>query len=367
VPFKPAVLSKPALQIKPALPVPVPESFLTDIVIPALFCLIAAAIIFFDIHLWESNRKVHLDLPVNDRIHFDMLNSAGTGTAGLNNIAGLNGSAYTTDYVGDSLDKTGPAGGSADKTGSAGIPFMVTNLFEWEDYTVKRGDSVSKIASDNGLSMDAIIASNYLKDARRLNVGDTIRIPNMDGIPYTVKASDTYSKIANAFKVPLDVILDANDIQDDKIISGTMLFIPGAKLPASELRAAIGTQFIMPLKGKTSSNYGWRVSPITGAKHFHGAIDIAVNTGTPVKASADGRVAATGFNNVYGKFIILTHTNNFQTLYAHLDSVNVKNGASIKQGMKIGESGNTGQSTGPHLHFALYKNGREINPLEYIK
>jgi murein DD-endopeptidase MepM/ murein hydrolase activator NlpD len=80
----------------------------------------------------------------------------------------------------------------------------------------------------------------------------------------------------------------------------------------------------------------------------------------------DGRVATVGYNATYGKFIILSHSNGFQTLYAHLNAVSVSQGKSVSQGAKIGEVGSTGYSTGPHLHFAVYKNGRAVNPLDFL-
>jgi murein DD-endopeptidase MepM/ murein hydrolase activator NlpD len=78
-------------------------------------------------------------------------------------------------------------------------------------------------------------------------------------------------------------------------------------------------------------------------------------------------VSTLGFNATYGRYIILTHSGGFQTMYAHLSAASVSSGAQVRQGAKIGEVGSTGQSTGPHLHFAVSKNGRALNPLEYIR
>jgi murein DD-endopeptidase MepM/ murein hydrolase activator NlpD len=80
----------------------------------------------------------------------------------------------------------------------------------------------------------------------------------------------------------------------------------------------------------------------------------------------DGKVSSTGINATYGKFIILSHDNGYQSMYAHLSAFSVKQGDYVNQGGKIGEVGNTGYSTGPHLHFAVYKNGRAINPLDLL-
>ncbi|MDR2444556.1 MAG: M23 family metallopeptidase [Spirochaetaceae bacterium] len=247
------------------------------------------------------------------------------------------------------------------------MPLAVNETFSWNNYTVKKGDSVSKIAADNGLSLDAIIASNNLRNARLLREGDVLRIPNMDGIPYTVVKGDSYQKIADRMNVALEAILDANDIQDDNINIGDILFLPGARMRSDDLKMALGELFTYPVRGRLSSPFGWRKDPFTGQRRYHSAIDLAANTGTPVKAAADGKVTSVAYSSVFGNYIIITHGGGFQSMYAHLNSTSVKEGARVTQGVKIGAVGNTGRSTGSHLHFAIYKNGRAVNPLEYVK
>jgi murein DD-endopeptidase MepM/ murein hydrolase activator NlpD len=247
------------------------------------------------------------------------------------------------------------------------IPLDIIETFEWSSYTVRRGDTVSKIAAQFALSMDAIIASNNIRNARRLREGETLRIPNMDGIPYTVQKGDTLLNIAASTGAPLEVILDANDIRSDNITPGETLIIPGARMPPEALKQALGDlPFAYPVKSRVTSGYGWRVSPITGQRHFHAAVDFAGSTGTPVKAAMDGTVSSVGINPTFGKFIILSHTGGYQTMYAHLSAAQVKQGERVNQGSKIGEVGSTGLSTGPHLHFAAYKNGRTVNPLDLL-
>ncbi|MDR2185391.1 MAG: M23 family metallopeptidase [Treponema sp.] len=246
------------------------------------------------------------------------------------------------------------------------IPLDLMETFAWKSYTVRRGDSVSRIAANHALSMDAIIASNGITNAKRLKEGEVIRIPNMDGIPYSVKRGDTLLKISSVQGIPLEVILDANDIQSDTINPGTVLFLPGARMRSEDLKMALGEFFIYPIRGRLTSPFGWRRDPFTGERRYHAAIDLAANTGTPIKAAMDGRVSIVGVNSVYGKYIILTHSSGYQTMYAHMNATSVRQGAYVNQGAKIGEVGSTGYSTGPHLHFAVYKNGRALNPLEFL-
>ncbi|MDR0662929.1 MAG: M23 family metallopeptidase [Spirochaetaceae bacterium] len=247
------------------------------------------------------------------------------------------------------------------------LPVAVNEVFSWSNYTVKKGDSVSEIAAAHSLSLDAIIASNNMQNARLLREGEILRIPNMDGIPYTVVKGDTYQKIADKTNVAVEAILDANDIQDDNIKTGDILFLPGARMRSDDLKMALGELFLYPVRGRLSSPFGWRKDPFTGQRRYHNAIDISANTGTPVKAAADGKVTTAAYNSVFGNYVIVTHSGGFQSMYAHLNSTNVKEGVLVGQGELIGQVGNTGRSTGSHLHFAIYKNGRAVNPLEYIK
>jgi murein DD-endopeptidase MepM/ murein hydrolase activator NlpD len=249
------------------------------------------------------------------------------------------------------------------------IPLKMVEYFAWENYTVKRGDSVSKIATDHGLTYDAVIASNDLTNAHLLLVGQTLRIPNMNGIPYIIKQGDTLSKISKNWNIPLEVLADVNNIERDLLIPGQNIFLPGARMPTRDLKLALGTLFIHPLKGmgaRQTSAFGWRKDPFTGVQRLHEAIDWAIAVGTPVKAASDGRVAKTGNDPGYGRYVILSHSENFETLYAHLSVISVKDGDRVEQGEKIGEVGNTGRSTGSHLHFALYRNRRAVDPLDFL-
>jgi len=246
------------------------------------------------------------------------------------------------------------------------IPLDLMESFKWSSYRVQKGDTVSGIAARFGISMDAVIASNEIRNARRLREGELLRIPNMDGIPYTVKKGDSISKISKTYNVPLEVILDVNDIRTDTINEGEILFVPGARMAPEALRLSLGEMFIYPVRKSISSYFGWREDPIASGRSFHSGLDLRGTIGTPVKAAMDGTVSVIGNNRVYGKYIILSHYGGYQTLYAHLSEYSVKQGAKVSQGTKIGEVGNTGVTTGPHLHFSIYKNGKAVNPLDLL-
>jgi len=257
---------------------------------------------------------------------------------------------------------------NAEKTADSNAPNDLIT-FEWQQYRVKRGDSVSTIAQKYGVSIGAIIASNEIRNARTLQEGAELRIPNIDGIPYQIKKGDSLSKIALSFSVPLEVILDVNDIKSDVLKAGETLFIPGARMNDMDLRLSLGELFMYPVQSKyITSNYGMRKDPISGALNFHTGLDLRADIGTTVVSAMDGVVSVTAENWLYGKHIIISHDNGYKTLYGHLNSFSVKKGERVARGKKIGESGNTGYSTGPHLHFTVYdKNNKLVNPLDLLR
>jgi len=240
--------------------------------------------------------------------------------------------------------------------------------FEWQQYKVKKGDSVSGIAKKFDVSVGAIIASNEIRNAKALQEGKVLKIPNIDGIPYSIKKGDNLSKISASFNVPLDVILDVNDIKSDKIRAGETIFIPGARMNDLDLRMSLGELFIYPARNKfITSKFGMRKDPISGALNFHTGIDFRGNIGDPVVAAMEGTVSVVSESWLYGKHIIISHSNGYKTLYAHLNSCAVKQGETVARGRKIGEVGNTGYSTGSHLHFTIYdKHGKLVNPLDLL-
>ncbi len=130
------------------------------------------------------------------------------------------------------------------------------------------------------------------------------------------------------------------------------------------------TGFIWPMTGVITAKFGWRIHPIYHKKMFHYGIDIAAPFGTPIKAAASGIVAYAGWFGGYGNTVILAHPNGFYTLYAHLSKYVVREGQKVYQGQVIAYEGSTGWSTGPHLHFAIYRKvgGKKefVDPLKYL-
>ena len=122
-----------------------------------------------------------------------------------------------------------------------------------------------------------------------------------------------------------------------------------------------------PVRGQISSNFGLREHPISGNQAHHSGVDIRTPVGTPVKATADGIVSFSSWHNDSGFIVVLEHGRGFTTAYAHNTRNIVKVGQKVKRGEVIGMSGSTGSTTGPHLHYEVWKNGSHVNPAPFLK
>lgn len=124
--------------------------------------------------------------------------------------------------------------------------------------------------------------------------------------------------------------------------------------------------FQMPVSGRVSSNFGTRFHPVDHKTKFHGGMDIAVPKGTPVGAAANGEVAFAGWKGGYGNLVIIRHPDGRESRYGHLEKINVAVGETVSAGQNIANSGSTGKSTGPHLHFEIRENGQAIDPRKVL-
>lgn len=125
--------------------------------------------------------------------------------------------------------------------------------------------------------------------------------------------------------------------------------------------------FLSPLRGEISSHFGMRVHPVSNQLQMHEGVDLVVPVGTPVQATAAGRVLFAGERGGYGNLVVIEHENGIQSLYGHLDSMDVAVGDRVERGQIVARSGNTGLSTGPHLHFEIRLGGRPVNPVEFLR
>lgn len=140
-----------------------------------------------------------------------------------------------------------------------------------------------------------------------------------------------------------------------------------AQTPNPLISRTTSPQFIHPVAGfPLTSQFGNRVHPISGDIRFHEGVDFGTPPGTPIKAAKPGTVAFAGWHGGYGKTVIMQHSAEYETLYAHLDEVWVTAGDRVAQGKVIGLSGDTGYATGPHLHFEIRAGQVARNPMDYL-
>jgi murein DD-endopeptidase MepM/ murein hydrolase activator NlpD len=267
-------------------------------------------------------------------------------------------------------------------------------------YTVEKGDTVFGIAKKFDLKPETILWGNQFvlgDNPEKLTPGQELNILPINGTYHKWSAGDGLNGVAKFFEVtPEDIInwpgnhLDPNTIGDyahPNIEPGTWLVIPGGRrefvnwsAPAiprdnpsvakvlgpgacgSVVDGAIGAGvFTWPSNNHFLSGYDY--SPETN----HSGIDIDGNLGDAVYSADNGVVVYAGWNNWgYGNVVVINHGNGWQTLYAHLSAYNVACGTSVYQGTVIGAIGNTGNSSGPHLHYEMMYNGAKVNPWDYL-
>jgi murein DD-endopeptidase MepM/ murein hydrolase activator NlpD len=248
--------------------------------------------------------------------------------------------------------------------------FSKPKMLLYTSYTIQKGDTVSEIAQKFALNQGTLISINAISNTRALQPGGILRIPNQDGVLHKGKRGDALESIAKRYdKVSATDIQAANEIFSDTIMENISLFVPGAKIDQSALQEINGDLFLWPVRGTISDTYGYRYDPFTGAsREFHNGMDISARSGTRINAAMPGRITSVVYDHPsYGNYVVITHSGGYRTLYAHMSVIRVKSGVYVNGGDQIGDVGSTGRSTGPHLHFTVYKNGVTVNPRALLK
>ena len=251
---------------------------------------------------------------------------------------------------------------------------------EIKEYRVVDGDNVLAIAEYFGLSVDTVIWANDLGEGNYLKIDQVLRILPVDGVLHKVEEGDTLESIASKYKVAPNAIkgFEPNHIANPSDLQpGQSIIVPGGELetkwrPVPSSRgdsryASAATPSYTPPKADTT--FQWPASgPITQYfGSYHAGIDIAASYGSPIYAVASGKVIeAVKLDWSYGWYLTVDHGNGFQTLYAHCSRFHVGAGEYVNKGQVIASVGSTGKSTGPHLHFEIYRNGGVVNPLNYL-
>lgn len=264
------------------------------------------------------------------------------------------------------LADVGSMDGSLDPRVTSLIPPKEDKGLYYTDYVIQKGDTTGQIAENYNVTLDTIISCNNIKAARDIRPGQVLKIPSMAGILYTAKRGDTAQSVADEYKISTDRIIEVNHLMKEALVPGKVYFLPDARMASFKLREISGDLFRWPVSGWITSYYGWRNDPFTGAREFHNGLDIGVDVGTPIRAAMEGVVADTGYTSISGNYVLLSHHSGWASFYCHMSKIVVHDGQWIRQGQVIGLSGNTGYTTGPHVHFSVFKNGQSVNPLNVL-
>ena len=289
-------------------------------------------------------------------------------------------------------------------------------------YKVKKKDTIPAIAKKYGIKQDTILMNN--KDAlnNKMKVGDTITFPSIDGLYYKLQKNDTLAKIAKKYGISVVDIVDYNNINPKKLKAGSTIFLKGVTLqkykdvegrliaaqqakedkkknknkekekekekpekPPKETKgsppppppednddggrsaAYSGAGFAYPVRyAGVSSPFGNRYHPVLKRYILHTGVDLVAKY-VPLRAAKAGVVTFAGNMSGYGKIIIIRHDNGYETRYAHLSVISTNVGEHVNQGDLIGKTGNSGRTTGAHLHFEIRQNGVPKNPMKYLR
>ena len=235
------------------------------------------------------------------------------------------------------------------------------NIIEWND----------DISEDSVLQIDQEII--IVTEEPLVSIQTIEEVESTETIPYESVTKENSNQYTDYSKVTQEGVEGEKNvvkqvtkingiIVDTEIISEEVISEPIEEVVEVGTKTKITTgTFIYPVSGTLTSTYGYR-----WGGEFHSGIDLAVPIGTPVKAADGGTVTFSGWRGNYGYLVIIDHDNGYQTYYAHNDSLPLSVGTKVGQGDIIAYSGNTGRSTGPHVHFEIRKNGSTLNPLNYL-
>lgn len=231
-----------------------------------------------------------------------------------------------------------------------------------KEYKVVKGDTLLGISKKLGTSISTLVSLNCLS-SQSLTVGKRLLYAEEDVVKYRKAGSFSVFDVARKYNVhPFEVFI-ANGY---KMHFKNECLVPGVELSWREITDMLGIGFLKPLLGRFTSGYGYRIHPVLGIRKFHSGLDISAPYGSPVRSAMYGIVEKTGYDEGYGYFIVIKHSSSTKTLYGHLSEILVKEGQRVSRGQIIGRVGDTGMTTGPHLHFEVIKNGRKVNPKRYI-
>lgn len=234
---------------------------------------------------------------------------------------------------------------------------------EISTYRVESGDTFSSIARKNGISVNTILWANNLTRTSALKPGQVLVILPVTGIEHTVRKGETVASLSKKYGGTIDDIISYNGLTAGEGLKvGDTIIIPDgepAAAPAKSTSVKSSVKRSVSLPTVSGFSNPLPAGRCTQTRHGNNGVDIAAPNGTPIYAAAAGTAIVAldngGYNGGYGNYIVINHTNGTQTLYAHMSRTATTVGATVTKGELIGYVGNTGKSTGNHLHFEVHK------------
>ncbi len=235
----------------------------------------------------------------------------------------------------------------------------MNETIESENSMIRVGDELIVTVPEPELSVERVEQMYYEEDYE----AEIVYVDNDDW--YTNQTQTLQEPSAGHRKVVADVFYRNKEEVSREILKEEITYEAVPKVV--ERGTKIPPTYIKPISGgRLTSNFGRRKAPTRGASTYHKGVDWATPVGTAVMASSTGTVAKAGWGSGYGYVVYINHADGRQTRYGHLSKVLVSQGQTVTQGQKIALSGNTGVSTGPHVHFEVLINGSQVNPFDYL-
>lgn len=235
-------------------------------------------------------------------------------------------------------------------------------------YRIRKGDTLWDISRAYNVELHTLLSLNQITTNTTLKIGQELILPSGGARLHYIKAGESMWKIAAGYNISLDELVRLNPGQNPQNLKiGTTLKLPDRAVnrvamaePSRSLALPAGL-LSWPVMGVITSRFGWRSSG------FHHGLDIAAESGTPIRACAGGKVIFAGYKSVYGRTAIIEHYDGKQSLYAHAQKIYVKPGQKVAKGQVIATVGSTGNATGPHLHLEIRQDGKIVDPANYLK
>ena len=375
-------------------------------------CLLILAIVVFSFRLYMiSNKEVVDTTQFTDYFQLDEADNGGL------ELVTSNFTTFEKEYNFVKEEKVEEDKKEEEKEKEKPAPPPPPKRAEQITYKVKKKDTIPAIAKRYGIKQDTILMNNKNALNNKMKVGDTITFPSIDGLYYKLEKNDTLAKIAKKYGISVVDIVDYNNVNPKKLKAGTTIFLKGVTLQkykdvegrliaaqqakedkkknkdkekpekppkgtkdappppppqddgddGGKAASYSGAGFAYPVRyAGVSSPFGNRYHPVLRRYILHTGVDLVAKY-VPLRAAKAGVVTFAGNMSGYGKIIIIRHDNGYETRYAHLSVISTNVGEHVNQGDLIGKTGNSGRTTGAHLHFEIRQNGVPKNPMKYLR